>query len=136
MCLTYEQTFNCRYVETMENNNEFSCEVPYVDENRVAAIRKKMKPDETILRVSEIFKALGDPTRMKITFALSLEELCVCDIANLLGTTKSAVSHQLRVLRNMRLVKYRKEGKRVYYSLDDKHINNLFEEGLRHVEEI
>jgi len=95
-----------------------------------------MKPGETILRLAETFKVLGDPTRMKIIFALSLEELCVCDIANLLGTTKSAVSHQLRVLRNMRLVKYRKDGKMVYYSLDDGHINHLIEEGLRHVEEL
>jgi len=123
-------------MKTMNNKEETCCEITYVDQNRVDSVRKKMKPDETILRVSETFKALGDPTRMKIIFALSMEELCVCDIANLLGTTKSAVSHQLRILRNMRLVKFRKEGKMVYYSFDDEHINNLFEEGLRHVEEI
>ena len=69
---------------------------------------------------------------MRIIHALSLEELCVCDIASLLGTTKSAVSHQLRMLRNMRVVRYRKAGKIVYYSLDDTHIGKLFGEGLKH----
>ena len=83
-----------------------------------------MKPETTVQRLAETFKVLGDATRTKIIFALSQEELCVCDIANLLGTTKSAVSHQLRVLRNMKLVKYRKEGKMAFYSLDDEHIKN------------
>nr|WP_297212912.1 metalloregulator ArsR/SmtB family transcription factor [Thermodesulfovibrio sp.] len=85
-----------------------------------------MKDEATIQRIAETFKVLGDLTRTKIIFALSQEELCVCDIANLLGTTKSAISHQLRILRNMRLVKYKKEGKMVFYSLDDEHIKNLF----------
>ncbi len=112
------------------------CEVTSINTERVASVRRRMKPEGTIHRLSETFKVLGDPTRVKIIFALSQEELCVCDIANLLGTTKSTVSHQLRILRNMRLVKYRKEGKMVYYSLDDRHIENLFDEGLRHVEEM
>ncbi len=120
----------------MKKTDEATCRITCIDQKKVASLRGKMKPGETILRLAETFKVLGDPTRMKIIFALSLEELCVCDIANLLGTTKSAVSHQLRVLRNMRLVKYRKDGKMVYYSLDDGHINHLIEEGLRHVEEL
>lgn len=95
-----------------------------------------MKPEITMQRLAETFKVLGDATRTKIIFALSQEELCVCDIANLLGTTKSAVSHQLRVLRNMKLVKYRKDGKMAFYSLDDEHIKNLFDEGIRHVMEM
>lgn len=95
-----------------------------------------MKPETMMQRLSETFRVLGDATRTKIIFSLSQEELCVCDIAHLLGTTKSAVSHQLRVLRNMKLVKYRKNGKIVYYSLDDKHIKNLFDEGIRHVKEM
>ncbi|NOY53921.1 MAG: winged helix-turn-helix transcriptional regulator [Deltaproteobacteria bacterium] len=119
----------------MKKRDRTSCEITFVDRRRVASVRKRMKSDETLLRLSETFRALGDPTRMKIIFALSLEELCVCDVANLLGTTKSAVSHQLRILRNMRLVKYRKEGKMVYYSLDDEHIEDLFEMGLQHAEE-
>jgi DNA-binding transcriptional ArsR family regulator len=111
------------------------CEINFIDINKVAKVKEKMLSDEIIRKISETFKVLGDPTRAKIIFALSLEELCVCDIANLLNTTKSAVSHQLRVLRNLRLVKYRKEGKIVYYSLDDEHIKNLFHEGLRHIQE-
>ena len=113
-----------------------TCEVTYVDWKRVASVRRKSKPEYKIQLLSDTFRVLGDPTRVKIIFALSQEELCVCDIAKLLGTTKSTVSHQLRVLRNMRLVKYRKEGKMVYYFLDDEHIKNLFDEGLRHVEDM
>jgi len=94
-----------------------------------------MKSETTIERLSETFKALSDKTRVKLLFALSIQELCVCEIVNLLETTKSAISHQLRILRNMRLVKYRKDGKMAFYSLDDKHITNLFAEGLKHIEE-
>ena len=95
-----------------------------------------MKKEPTIQLLAETFRVLGDPTRVKIIFALSQEELCVCDISNLLGATKSDVSHQLRVLRNMKLVKYRKDGKMAYYLLDDVHIKNLFDECLRHVEDM
>ncbi|MBW1720436.1 MAG: winged helix-turn-helix transcriptional regulator [Deltaproteobacteria bacterium] len=119
----------------MENSKNDMCDINFVNEEKVASVRKKMKPDETMQRIAETFKVLGDPTRIKIIFALSQEELCVCDIANLLGATRTAISHQLRVLRNLRLVKYRKEGKMAFYSLDDEHIENLFAEGMRHVEE-
>ncbi len=112
-----------------------TCKINFVDKEKVDSVKRKMKSGETIKLISETFKVLGDPTRIKIVFALSQEELCVCDIVNLLTATKSAISHQLRVLRNMRIVKYRKSGKMVYYSLDDDHIKNLFDEGLRHVEE-
>lgn len=125
---------NCSYNNRGETKEEF-CGITYIDQKKVSSVRKKMKPETTIQLLSETFKVLGDPTRVKIIFALSQDELCVCDIANLLGTTKSAVSHQLRILRNMRLVKYRKEGRMVFYSLDDDHITNLFNECLRHVEE-
>lgn len=83
--------------------------------------------------LSQIFKALGDPTRLKIIELLSYGELCVFDIAETLKMTQSAISHQLRTLRNLRLVKYRKEGKQVIYSLDDEHVLRLFEQGLEHV---
>jgi len=119
----------------MEKVKEGICQITYIDEKKVASVKKRLKDDGTMQLLSETFKVLGDPTRIKIIYSLSLEELCVCDIANLLGTSKSAVSHQLRVLRNMRLVKYRKDGKKVFYSLDDSHINNLFVEGLKHIEE-
>jgi len=120
----------------MKKTKEEICEITCIDKKKVSAVKKRMKPEMTMQRLAETFKVLGDATRTKIIFALSQEELCVCDIANLLGTTKSAVSHQLRVLRNMKLVKYRKDGKMAFYSLDDEHIKNLFDEGLRHVKEM
>ncbi|MBF0120711.1 MAG: winged helix-turn-helix transcriptional regulator [Desulfobacterales bacterium] len=94
-----------------------------------------MKCDKVLFDLAEIFKILGEPTRVKILHALSKEELCVCDIASLLNSKQSAISHQLRLLRAAKIVKFRKEGKMVYYSLDDEHIANLFDEGIRHVEE-
>ncbi|MBW1704486.1 MAG: winged helix-turn-helix transcriptional regulator [Deltaproteobacteria bacterium] len=120
----------------MKRKQDDVCEVIYVNREKVLSVRERMKPETTIQRLAETFRVLGDPTRVKILFALAQEELCVCDIANLLGTTNSAVSHQLRVLRNMRLVRYRKEGKMAYYALDDDHIRHLFDEGLNHVEEM
>lgn len=116
-------------------DNDSVCEVHYVNKKKVGAVKKMMKPDETITRLAQTFRVLGDPTRTKIIFALAKEELCVCDIATLLRISQSATSHQLRVLRNMNLVKYRKDGRIAYYSLDDEHIRNLFDEGIRHVEE-
>lgn len=112
-----------------------TCDVPFVDEEKVAAVRGRMKPEAVFTSMAEIFKALSDPTRVKILYALSLRELCVCDLANLLGKTSSTVSHQLRLLRHMKLVKFRKAGKIAYYALDDAHIHNLFREGLKHAEE-
>jgi len=120
----------------MKRKQDDVCEVIYVNREKVLSVRERMKPETTIQRLAETFRVLGDPTRVKILFALAQEELCVCDIANLLGTTNSAISHQLRVLRNMRLVRYRKEGKMAYYALDDDHIRHLFDEGLNHVEEM
>jgi len=110
-----------------------SCDIYCVNEEKVEKARQKMLQDEVSVRLAETFKVLGDPTRVKIISALANTELCVCDISTLLEMSQSAISHQLRVLRNLRLVKFRKEGKIVYYSLDDKHILNLFREGLQHV---
>lgn len=112
-----------------------ACEVQFVDEKKVKNVRKAMKSVGAVSALAETFKILGDPTRIKIAFALSKEELCVCDIANLLGVSQSVVSHSLRTLRQMKLVKFRKEGKIAYYALDDGHINNLLDIGFRHVEE-
>lgn len=109
------------------------CETHFIDVDRAKAVQRSMKPDPVIHSLSDIFKVLGDPTRVKILMALSYRELCVCDIANLIGLTVSAISHQLRLLRNLRLVKHRKEGRMVYYSLDDPHIEDLFKAGLEHV---
>ena len=103
-----------------------TCEITFVNRKKVEEVRKKLKPDSTISQLAESFKVLGDSTRLKIIYVLSQAELCVCDIAALLGFSDSAVSHQLRVLRNMRLVKYRKDGKMAYYTLDDEHIERAF----------
>ncbi|NIA16659.1 MAG: metalloregulator ArsR/SmtB family transcription factor [Nitrospiraceae bacterium] len=94
-----------------------------------------MPADEMVNALAETFRVLSDPTRIRIIAALSQQELCVCDLAKILGLTGSAVSHQLRLLRGQRLTKYRREGKIAYYSLDDEHISNLFAEGIRHVDE-
>lgn len=112
-----------------------ACEVQFVDEKRVRRARSAMKPAEAVSALAELFKVLGDPTRIRIAYALSREELCVCDISNLLGVSQSAVSHSLRALRQMKLVRFRKEGKVAYYALDDEHVARLLEDGFRHVEE-
>ena len=109
------------------------CEIDYVDEGNVRSAQDAMPQDGVVNALAETFRVLSDPTRVRIIFALSQRELCVCDLAKILGLTGSAISHQLRLLRGQRLVKFRKEGKMVYYSLDDEHITNLFEEGIRHV---
>jgi DNA-binding transcriptional ArsR family regulator len=111
------------------------CEVKSVDRDKVSAVRKILITDGEANNLAETFRVLSDPTRMKIIHALSNEELCVCDIASILGMSISAVSHQLRILRTMRLVRFRKESKMVYYTLDDDHITTLFNEGLNHVRE-
>jgi len=85
--------------------------------------------------LAELFKTLGDPTRIRIMDALSKTEFCVCDLAELLGLSQSATSHQLRVLRNNDLVKYRREGKMVYYSVHDSHVSELYRQGLEHIDE-
>jgi ArsR family transcriptional regulator, lead/cadmium/zinc/bismuth-responsive transcriptional repressor len=108
----------------------------FIEREKVESVNRIMKPDRFFHDLAGTFKAMSDPTRTKIIYALCHEnELCVHDLAMIIGTTNSAISHQLRTLRNMKLVRYNKVGKMAYYSLDDIHINNLFDEGLRHVEE-
>lgn len=111
-----------------------TCEVFCFNEEAVQQVKKQLLPLDKVFRLAETFKTIGDPTRISIIQALSLQELCVCDLAAVLEMTQSSVSHQLRILRNLKLVKFRKEGKMVYYSLDDEHIINLFREGLEHVQ--
>lgn len=99
-------------------------------------IQKKVIPDETTLYgLADLFKVFGDPTRIRILYALSAGELCVCDIASVLNMTQSAISHQLRVLKQIKLVKFRREGKTVYYSLADAHVETILSQGLEHVQE-
>jgi DNA-binding transcriptional ArsR family regulator len=108
-------------------------EVTYVDEERVRAVAPHIVSGLTASRLAELFKALGDPTRVRIISALSRAELCVGDLAASLGMGQSAVSHQLRLLRSLRLVRRAKRGRMVYYALDDDHVRALFKSGMEHV---
>jgi ArsR family transcriptional regulator, lead/cadmium/zinc/bismuth-responsive transcriptional repressor len=111
------------------------CDVFHLDPARVAALKRRLLNDGSAAALAETFKLLGDPTRVRMLDALSRSELCVCDLAGLLRLSESAVSHQLRLLRGMRLVRPRRAGRMVFYALDDQHIVGLFEQGLEHVEE-
>jgi len=95
-----------------------------------------MLAEDSVMKIAEIFKILGDPTRIKVLDVLSKRELCVCDLAATLQMGQSAISHQLRILRGARLVKYRREGKEAWYSLDDEHVLTLFQQGLEHINHI
>lgn len=110
-----------------------ACEENLIHEEDVLAASQSLIDDSTANRLSQTFSALADPTRLRLISALSARELCVCDLSVVLGMSQSAVSHQLRLLRNLNLVKYRKEGRIVYYALDDAHIQELFQRGLEHV---
>ena len=118
-----------------ESRGEDLCEVTCIDERTVRRAQRAQKPEYSVVRLAETYKLLGDPTRLRIAYALSREELCVCDLANVLGVSQSVVSHSLRALRQMRLVRYRRAGKVAYYALDDEHIAQLIDQGFRHVEE-
>ncbi|KXS49834.1 MULTISPECIES: helix-turn-helix transcriptional regulator [Halanaerobium] len=109
------------------------CEVFNPNNQVVKVMKEKKLTDEVVYDLADLFKTMGDPTRIKILYALKERELCVCDLSELLDMSSSAISHQLRVLRNNKLVKYRKEGRSVYYSLDDDHVMCLFGQGLEHV---
>lgn len=109
------------------------CEVIHADV--VETVSKHMPNDEKLYDLADFFKMFGDSTRIKILWALDKTEMCVCDLAVLLNMTKSAVSHQLKTLRQEKLVKYRREGKIVLYSLLDEHVKDILEIGLEHIEE-
>jgi ArsR family transcriptional regulator, lead/cadmium/zinc/bismuth-responsive transcriptional repressor len=111
------------------------CNATVVHEEVVNRAKENMPPEENLYDLAEFFKVFGDTTRIRILCALFVSEMCVCDIAALLNMTQSAISHQLRVLKSARLVKYRKEGKIVYYSLDDDHVKGIFDQGFHHVTE-
>ena len=112
-----------------------SCDASHLDPNATEARRQRLVPSSAVAALAETFRILGDPTRVRILDVLAMGELCVCDIAELVEISESAVSHQLRLLRGMRLVRPRRAGRQVYYSIDDHHIISLFQEGLRHVME-
>ena len=111
----------------------YTCDVRVVHVNRVNKARDEVIAEREIDRLAQTYKALGDPTRLKIVTALEGGEMCVCDLAAFLGLSESAVSHQLRRLKDLALVKHRREGQVLYYSLDDDHVAALLKVGLEHV---
>ena len=111
------------------------CEEKHNHDDVIEKTNLEMPDEGTLCDLAEFFKVFADSTRIKILYALANNELCVCDIWQSLGLTQSAVSHQLRILKQMRLVKFRKEGKTIYYSLDDDHIQSILNGGLEHVME-
>jgi len=111
------------------------CSGHAVHADTIERVARNMPADDVLSRLAELFKLLGDTTRVRILVSLSQAELCVCDLAELLGLNASAVSHQLRLLRAGRLVTYRRAGKKVYYSLDDAHVYELFKQAGKHVRE-
>lgn len=114
--------------------NEFVCDCNVIHKDIVENTIKKMQDEELLLKLAEFFKILGDSTRVKILYALDQNEMCVCDIANVLGMSKSSISHQLGTLRKCGIVKSKKVGKEVFYALDDEHVKEVFEVGFEHIE--
>ena len=112
------------------------CEINTIHQDIVNNVKNVMPQDDLIYDLAEFYKVFADSTRMKIIYALMENELCVCDIAAIVGTTQSAISHQLRILKQAKLVKYKKDGKAVYYSLDDEHIAEIVKKGREHIEEL
>jgi DNA-binding transcriptional ArsR family regulator len=119
----------------VEAGADLGCDVFHADAARVAEVRANQPDAGTVERLAEIFKALGDPTRVRLLTALGTAELCVCDLATLLTLSESAISHQLRLLRSLRLVRARRDGRMVFYRLDDDHIVRLLTQGREHAEE-
>lgn len=116
------------------SKNEFICDCNVIHQSVVDSTMKNMPDADTFNRLAEFFKIIGDTTRTKILFALDQNEMCVCDIANVLGMSKSSISHQLGTLRRSGIVKCRKSGKEVFYTLDDDHVKQVFEIGIKHIE--
>ncbi len=115
----------------MDESNEYL----HAHEDLVAKVKEDLPEDEVLYDLAELFKIFGDSTRVKLLYILSLSEMCVFELAQLLGVTQSAVSHQLRALKASKLVRYRREGKTVFYSLSDGHVRTILDQGLEHVEE-
>ena len=117
-------------------NKNLVCESTIINEQKVKSVKKQID-EKVTMDVSKVFRALSDPTRLKISYALYKgEELCVCDVAEIVGATNATASHHLRLLRDLGLAKYRKEGKLVYYSLDDDHVKQLIEIAYEHQKEV
>ena len=111
------------------------CDFIHAHEEIVEKVRQELPDEDTLYDLSELFRIFGDSTRIRILYVLFEAEICVCDIAQLLGMTQSAISHQLRALKNARLVKARRDGKTVFYSLADDHVKTIIDQGIEHVKE-
>lgn len=120
---------------TFMAENDEVCGFLCVHEDLVAQVQASLPNDETLTRLSELFKVFGDSTRIRILYVLFEAEVCVCDLAKLLGMTQSAISHQLRLLKQARLIKSRRDGKTVFYSLADDHVATLLRQGTEHIAE-
>lgn len=133
--MTIEYLFNYNnYGDDMKKSN-YVCDCNIIHEDKVNNCINNMLDESIFLKLSNLYKLIGDNTRCKILFALSTNEMCVCDLANVLNMTKSSISHQLSLLKKNNIVKNKKIGKEVYYSLDDDHIKILFEVALLHIKE-
>ena len=117
------------------NGGSPSCEFMHIHEDLVERVREEMPEESLLFDLAELFKIFGDSTRIKILYLLFEAEMCVCDIAQLLGMTQSAISHQLQLLKKSKLVKYRREGKTVFYSLADGHVRTIIGQGMEHITE-
>ncbi|MDR0854549.1 MAG: metalloregulator ArsR/SmtB family transcription factor [Clostridiales Family XIII bacterium] len=115
-----------------ERDDDLLCKCTVIHEGAIANVQKEIAGDDMIAWTADLFKVLGDPTRLKIVSALQIEELCVCDISELLDMSQPAISHHLAKLRQARLVKSRRDGKMIAYSLDDEHVEVLLKQGLLH----
>ena len=117
------------------NGGSPSCEFMHIHKDLVERVREEMPEESLLFDLAELFKIIGDSTRIKILYLLFEAEMCVCDIAQLLGMTQSAISHQLQLLKKSKLVKYRREGKTVFYSLADGHVRTIIGQGMEHITE-
>ena len=119
----------------MEEKNSGNCKVFFIHENTVEKVKESIPDEETLFILADFFKIFGDTTRIRILSALFAAELCVCDLSSILNLTQSATSHQLKVLRQANLVKFRRDGKSVFYSLKDEHVKQIIDTGLAHIKE-
>ena len=136
--LLYDEHVNSySYVRwcSMESNQPLCCDTTEIHMDLVEQVRSQLPQDEILYDLAELFKIFGDSTRIKILYALLESELCVCDLAKLMEVSQSAVSHQLRVLKGSKLVKFRREGKVLYYSLADDHVLSILNQGMDHLTE-
>lgn len=119
----------------MKKQDEYCCECKEVHHDLVADVEAHLQDDSVLEKIADTFKVFGDKTRIKILYVLHAKELCVCDIAELLDMNQSAISHQLKVLKQAKLIKNRREGKQIFYSLDDSHVRTILSMGMEHAME-